>query len=241
MNKRVFFMHTTANETRVVRMRYDGQSLGGYTVVLGGLGRGSNHHGGTIATQARLAQDTNSINGKILRITQSGAPAPGNPFGNHIHSYGHRDPQGLPWDRKGRLWSGGNRSGSDGRTQPDRAGPHVRLAELRGPLHRARRTHSPVTPPVRIPHAASPRTTGSYGRWWTTARTRPLRSGGGHPADPRARTPGFDLRHPRGILSGSIGQPPAPYGRLSELLGRVLMLRASRREDRKRVPQYSSP
>lgn len=53
--------------------------------------------------------------------------------------------------------------------------------------------------------------------------------------------PGFDLRHPRGILSGPIGQPPAPYGRLAGLLGRVLMLRASRREDRKRVPQYSSP
>ncbi|MEU8930587.1 SUKH-3 domain-containing protein [Streptomyces sp. NPDC048409] len=50
----------------------------------------------------------------------------------------------------------------------------------------------------------------------------------------------FDLRHPGGILSGSIGQPPATYGRLAGLLGRVLMLRASRREDRKRVPQYSS-
>lgn len=51
----------------------------------------------------------------------------------------------------------------------------------------------------------------------------------------------FELRHPRGILLGSIGVAPAPYGRLSELLGRVLMLRASRRGDRKRVPQYSSP
>lgn len=52
--------------------------------------------------------------------------------------------------------------------------------------------------------------------------------------------PGFDLRHPRGILSGPIGQPRAPYGRLAGLLGRVPMLRASRRGDRKRVPQYSS-
>jgi glucose/arabinose dehydrogenase len=118
-DKRVFFMHTTATETRVVRMRYDGKSHSGYTVVLGGLRRGSNHHGGKIAfgpdgylyvttgeaTQAQLAQDKNSINGKILRITKSGAPAPGNPFGNHIYSYGHRNPQGLAWDRKGWLWS----------------------------------------------------------------------------------------------------------------------------------------
>jgi len=50
----------------------------------------------------------------------------------------------------------------------------------------------------------------------------------------------FDLRHSGGNLYAPIGQPLAPYGRLSELLGRVLMLRASRREDRKRVPQYSS-
>lgn len=55
-----------------------------------------------------------------------------------------------------------------------------------------------------------------------------------------AASPGFDLRHPRGILSGPIGQPRAPYGRLAGLLGRVPMLRASRRGDRKRVPQYSS-
>jgi hypothetical protein len=52
--------------------------------------------------------------------------------------------------------------------------------------------------------------------------------------------PGFDLRHSGGKLPGPIGQPAALCGRLSELLGRVLMLRASRREDRKRVPQYSS-
>lgn len=118
-DKRVFFMHTTKTETRVVRMNYDGKWLSGYTVVLDGIRRGSNHNGGKIAfgpdgylyvatgeaTQAELAQDTNSINGKILRITKTGAPAPGNPFGNHIYSYGHRNPQGLAWDGAGRLWS----------------------------------------------------------------------------------------------------------------------------------------
>lgn len=119
-DKAVFFMHTTKTETRVVRMNYDGgTSMSGYTVVLDGIRRGSNHNGGKIAfgpdgylyvatgeaTQAELAQDTNSINGKILRITKTGAPAPGNPFGNHIYSYGHRNPQGLAWDGAGRLWS----------------------------------------------------------------------------------------------------------------------------------------
>lgn len=55
-----------------------------------------------------------------------------------------------------------------------------------------------------------------------------------------ARVLVFDVRHSGGTLFRSIGQRAALCVRLSKLLGRVLMLRASRREDRKRVPQYSS-
>ncbi len=118
-DKRVFFMHTTQNETRVVRMDYNGTSLSNYKPILTGIRRGGDHNGGKIAfgpdgylyvatgdaLQPKLAQDKGSLNGKILRITKTGAAAPGNPFGNHIYSYGHRNPQGLVWDRKGRLWS----------------------------------------------------------------------------------------------------------------------------------------
>ncbi|MFF7752941.1 PQQ-dependent sugar dehydrogenase [Streptomyces sp. NPDC007971] len=118
-DKRVFFMHTTQTETRVVRMDYNGTSLTHYTPILTGIRRGGDHNGGKIAfgpdgylyvatgdaLQSKLAQDKNSLNGKILRITKTGAAAPGNPFGSHIYSYGHRNPQGLVWDRKGRLWS----------------------------------------------------------------------------------------------------------------------------------------
>jgi glucose/arabinose dehydrogenase len=118
-DKRVFFVHTTRTETRVVRMSYDGSSLRDYTTLISGIRRGGDHNGGQIAfgpdgylyvstgdgLQSQLAQDKNSLNGKILRITKTGAPAPGNPFGNHVYSYGHRNPQGLAWDRNGRLWS----------------------------------------------------------------------------------------------------------------------------------------
>ena len=37
-------------------------------------------------------------------MTDVGNPAPGNPFGTRIYSYGHRNPQGITWDDKGKLW-----------------------------------------------------------------------------------------------------------------------------------------
>ena len=47
-----------------------------------------------------------SLNGKILRVTPDGQPAPGNPTpGSPVWSLGHRNVQGLAFDSRGQLWA----------------------------------------------------------------------------------------------------------------------------------------
>ncbi|MFC0622543.1 PQQ-dependent sugar dehydrogenase [Kribbella deserti] len=118
-DQEVFFMHTSTDNNRIAKMNFNGTTLSGYTVVLNGMRKSRYHNGGRIrfgpdgflyvaigdSQQSNLAQNRDSLNGKILRITKTGAPAPGNPFGTAIYSLGHRNPQGLAWDSAGRLWS----------------------------------------------------------------------------------------------------------------------------------------
>uniref|UniRef100_UPI001966400E PQQ-dependent sugar dehydrogenase n=1 Tax=Nonomuraea lactucae TaxID=2249762 RepID=UPI001966400E len=115
----VFFMHTSSEGNRVAKMTFSGTALSGYTSILQGIAKNRYHNGGRIkfgpdghlyvttgdAQQTSHAQNLRSLNGKILRITRTGAAAPGNPFGTRVYSYGHRNPQGIAWDSAGRLWS----------------------------------------------------------------------------------------------------------------------------------------
>ncbi|KKR30764.1 hypothetical protein A2715_02010 [Candidatus Woesebacteria bacterium RIFCSPHIGHO2_01_FULL_39_32] len=103
---------------KVVRMTYRNQKLSDEKVIVNAIPGAANHDGGRIkfgpdkmlyittgdAQNPSNAQDTDSLSGKILRVTYEGNPAAGNPFRNRVYSYGHRNPQGISWDANGTLW-----------------------------------------------------------------------------------------------------------------------------------------
>jgi glucose/arabinose dehydrogenase len=117
--KTVFAYYTAANDNRIVSMSWDGRDLGAPKVILRGIPKGFIHNGGRMVIgpddylyvgtgesgEGSLAQDKDSLGGKILRLRVDGRPAPGNPFDNEVYSYGHRNVQGLAFDADGRLWA----------------------------------------------------------------------------------------------------------------------------------------
>jgi len=97
---------------RVVRLRDMGSRGIVDRVILDGIPGARLHDGGRIGfgpdgmlyvtcgenADRELAQDLESMGGKILRIGPLGGIPEGNPFeGSAIYSYGHRNPQGLDW------------------------------------------------------------------------------------------------------------------------------------------------
>src|SRR5205814_1120531 len=63
------------------------------------------------AGEPRLAQASDRLNGKILRLEADGSVPADNPFaGSPVWSLGHRNPQGLAWDGR-RYVTTSNRDG----------------------------------------------------------------------------------------------------------------------------------
>jgi glucose/arabinose dehydrogenase len=113
----VYAYLTAKADNRVVRFK-----LGDRTppqVVFDGIDKAGIHNGGRIAFgpdgmlyvgtgdagNGTAAQNRDDSNGKILRLTPDGRPAPGNPFdGSPVWSMGHRNVQGMAWDASGKMY-----------------------------------------------------------------------------------------------------------------------------------------
>lgn len=105
---------------RIAEASFDGSAWRETGVLLDGIPGHELYNGGRIAIgpdgylyattgwvhDERMPQDRNSLAGKILRLALDGSVPEDNPFdGSFVYSYGHRNPQGLAWDAKGRLFS----------------------------------------------------------------------------------------------------------------------------------------
>ncbi|WP_438872411.1 PQQ-dependent sugar dehydrogenase [Paractinoplanes maris] len=114
----VYAYFTAATDNRIVRFQVGSGNQP--EVVFDGIAKAGFHNGGRIAFgpdnllyvgtgdagETGRSQDPASPNGKILRLTPEGDPAPGNPSaGSPVYSLGHRNVQGLAWDDDDRLFA----------------------------------------------------------------------------------------------------------------------------------------
>lgn len=123
-SQEAFAYHTYRQDgnvfNRIIMLRLDGNTWTEREVILEGIPGGRIHNGGRIqigpdgklyatagdAGNPDHAQNINTLAGKILRMNQDGTMPEDNPFENsYVYSYGHRNPQGLAWDRNGNLYS----------------------------------------------------------------------------------------------------------------------------------------
>jgi len=114
-NRFVYLYRTTSEDNEVLRYRFQGGRLTEEATVLEGLEAGAIHDGGRIhfgpdgllyvstgeAGESSLAQDPDSLNGKMLRLRdfRGGGGEP------EVISLGHRNVQGFDWDDQGRLFA----------------------------------------------------------------------------------------------------------------------------------------
>ena len=115
-DKLVYAYYTSDRDNRIARFALGGRPR----VIFSGITAAQIHNGGRLAFgpdgklyvgtgdagDTASSQDRRSPNGKILRLNPDGSIPSSNPFrGSPVWSLGHRNVQGLAFDRAGRLWA----------------------------------------------------------------------------------------------------------------------------------------
>lgn len=116
----VFVYRTGPDGNEVLSAALTGTELGELETVIDEIPAAANHNGGGLAFgpdrmlyigtgdagEAELAQDIDSLAGKILRLAPNGAVPDGNPVpGLPVWSLGHRNVQGFGWDHRERMFA----------------------------------------------------------------------------------------------------------------------------------------
>ena len=124
-NNKAYAYYTYENGSgqfnRIVELVWENDEWAEGKLLLDKIPSGRFHHGGRLkigpdrklyatagdaATNPEIAQDLNSLGGKILRLNLDGSVPGDNPFaGTYVYSYGHRNPQGLAWNPDGTMYA----------------------------------------------------------------------------------------------------------------------------------------
>ena len=117
-NHYIYLYYTKGNYNRISRFIL-GDNLTNEKVLVNNIPAAARHNGGRLkfgpdgklyattgeAGNTALAQDLNSMGGKILRLNVNGSIPSDNPYGTYVYSYGHRDPQGIAWGPTGIMYA----------------------------------------------------------------------------------------------------------------------------------------
>ncbi|MBI4813696.1 MAG: PQQ-dependent sugar dehydrogenase [Methanobacterium sp.] len=118
-NHYIYVYYSLGDYNRISRFNLEGDQIINETVILDKIPASAIHDGGRLkfgpdgklyattgdSANPSLAQDTNSLAGKILRLNADGTVPDDNPFGNYVYSYGHRNPQGITWGPTGIMYA----------------------------------------------------------------------------------------------------------------------------------------